>query len=143
MKGRIRDSGRPHSLVEDAAEDHCLELGLYNDKILRDRRKPEAKAAAVRSVGHRPCRREGLGTVRHRDPGCRLGCKIEVAASRVADLDRPIGQIDTAVAAAAQRGKVNTAVSVMEGQRKARAGLAGEREKAAGFWQTSRPNAPP
>jgi hypothetical protein len=31
----------------------------------------------------------------------------------------------------------------MEGQRKARAGLAGEREKAAGFWQTSRPNAPP
>jgi hypothetical protein len=44
----------------------------------------------------------------------------------VADLDRQIGQIGAAVA------KANTAVSVMEGQRKARAALAGEREKAAG-----------
>jgi hypothetical protein len=58
-----------------------------------------------------------------------LAAKIEVAASRVADLDR---QIDAAVAAATQRGKATTGVSVMEGQRKARAGLAGEREKAAG-----------
>jgi hypothetical protein len=60
-----------------------------------------------------------------------LAAKIEVAASRVADLDRQIGQIDAAVAAATQRSRTNAAVSVMEGQRKARAGLAGEREKAA------------
>jgi hypothetical protein len=61
-----------------------------------------------------------------------LAARIEVAASRVADLDRQIGQIDAAVAAATQRGKATTGVSVMEGQRKARASLAGEREKAAG-----------
>jgi hypothetical protein len=61
-----------------------------------------------------------------------LAAKIEVAASRVADLDRQIGQLDAAVAAATQRGKATTGVSVMEGQRKARAALAGEREKAAG-----------
>ncbi len=61
-----------------------------------------------------------------------LAARIEVAASRMADLDRQIGQIDAAVAAATQRGKATTGVSVMEGQRKARAGLASEREKAAG-----------
>jgi hypothetical protein len=60
-----------------------------------------------------------------------LAARIELAAARVADLDRQIAQIDAAVAAATQRGKTNTAVSIMEGQRKARAGLAGEREKAA------------
>jgi hypothetical protein len=61
-----------------------------------------------------------------------IAAKIEVAAARSADLDRQIAQIDAAVAAATQRGKANTAVSVMEGQRKVRAGLASEREKAAG-----------
>jgi hypothetical protein len=65
-----------------------------------------------------------------------LAAKIEVAAGRVADLDRQIAQIDAAVTAATQRGKANTAVSVMEGQRKTRAGLAGEREKAAGALAT-------
>jgi hypothetical protein len=61
-----------------------------------------------------------------------LAARIEVAAGRVADLDRQIGQIDAAVAAATQRGKTNTALSAMEGQRKARAALASERENAAG-----------
>ncbi len=61
-----------------------------------------------------------------------LAAKLDVAANKVADLDRQIGQIDAAVAAATQRGKTSAAVSVMEGQRKARAALAGEREKAAG-----------
>jgi hypothetical protein len=61
-----------------------------------------------------------------------LAARIEVGAGKVADLDRQIGQIDAAVAAATQRAKANTAVSVMEGQRKARAALANEREKAAG-----------
>ncbi len=62
-----------------------------------------------------------------------FAARIEVAASKVADLDRQIGQIDNAVAAATQRGKTGAAVSVtvMEGQRKARAALAGERKRAA------------
>jgi hypothetical protein len=60
-----------------------------------------------------------------------LAARIEVAASRVADLDRQVAQIDNAVAAATQRGRTNTALSAMEGQRKVRAVLAGDREKAA------------
>jgi hypothetical protein len=61
-----------------------------------------------------------------------IAARIEVAAGRVADLDRQIAQIDGAVAAATQRGKTGAAVSIIDGQRRARAGLAGEREKAAG-----------
>ncbi len=61
-----------------------------------------------------------------------LAVKIEVAADKVADLDRQIAQIDSAVAAATAKGKATTGLTAMEGQRKARAGLAGEREKAAG-----------
>src|SRR5262249_32605297 len=57
---------------------------------------------------------------------------IEVAAHAVADLDRRLGQIDAAIEEAAKRGKTNTALSAMEGQRRARAGLAGERNEAAG-----------
>jgi hypothetical protein len=49
----------------------------------------------------------------------------------VADIDRRLGQIDQAVEEAAKRGRTNTALSAMEGQRKARAGLAGERNEAA------------
>jgi hypothetical protein len=61
-----------------------------------------------------------------------LAARIEVAASRVGDLDRQVAQIDAAVAAATQRGKATTGLTAMEGQRKARAALAGEREKTAG-----------
>ncbi len=60
-----------------------------------------------------------------------LAARIEVAAGRVADFDRQIAQIDSAVAAATQRGKTNTALSAMEGQRKARASFAGERQREA------------
>jgi hypothetical protein len=60
-----------------------------------------------------------------------LAARIEVAASRVADLDRRLGQIDTAIEEAARRGRTNAALSAMEGQRRARAGLAGERNEAA------------
>jgi len=55
-----------------------------------------------------------------------------VAAHSVADLDRRLGQIDTAVEEAARRGKSNTALSAIEGQRRARASLADERNEAAG-----------
>ncbi len=61
-----------------------------------------------------------------------LAARIEVAAPTVADLDRQIAQIDGAVAAATQRGRTSTALSAMESQKKARAGLASERNEAAG-----------
>ncbi len=63
----------------------------------------------------------------------------------VADLDRRLAQIDRAIEEAAKRGKTNTALSAMEGQRRARAGLASERNEAAAtlFGPPSRRNAPP
>jgi hypothetical protein len=60
-----------------------------------------------------------------------IAARIEVKASKVADLDRQIGQIDAAVAAATQRGKTNTALSALEGQRKARATLVAQRQQEA------------
>jgi hypothetical protein len=60
-----------------------------------------------------------------------VDARIEVAAARVADLDHQIGQIDAAVAAATAKGKATTGLSAMEGQKKARAGIAGERQQAA------------
>jgi hypothetical protein len=61
-----------------------------------------------------------------------LAARTEVAAHSVADLDRRLGQIDVAVEEAAKRGKTNAALSAMEAQRRARAGLASERNEAAG-----------
>jgi hypothetical protein len=55
-----------------------------------------------------------------------------VAAHTVADLDRRLGQIDTAIEEAAKRGKTSTALSAMEGQRRSRAGLVDERRREAG-----------
>ena len=49
----------------------------------------------------------------------------------VTDLDRRIAQIDSAIAAATQRGKINTALAEMEGQRQARRYLTEERNRAA------------
>jgi hypothetical protein len=60
-----------------------------------------------------------------------LAARIEVAAHVVDDLDRRLGQIDTAIETAAKRGKTNTALAAMEGQRKARTGLADARNEAA------------
>ena len=57
--------------------------------------------------------------------------RIEVAQSRVADLDRRLAQIDNAVEAATKHGRANGALAAMQDQRKARAALASEREKAA------------
>ena len=60
-----------------------------------------------------------------------LAGKIEVAAHAVADLDTRVGQIDSAVAAATQRGRTTGAMSIMDAQRRSRAGLTSERERAA------------
>ncbi len=58
-----------------------------------------------------------------------LAARIEVAAHIVADLDRRLGQIDVAIEEAAKRGRTNAALSAMEGQRKARAALADQRQR--------------
>src|SRR6266436_4787516 len=58
-----------------------------------------------------------------------LAARIEVAAHTVADLDRRLGQIDSAIEEAAKRGRTTTALAAMEGQRKARAELAGQRQR--------------
>jgi hypothetical protein len=60
-----------------------------------------------------------------------LVAKIDVQAHAVADLDRRLGQIDSAIEDAAKRGRTATALSAIEAQRKARASLAGERQREA------------
>jgi hypothetical protein len=60
-----------------------------------------------------------------------IAASIEVGAHNVADLDRRLGQIDSAIEEAAKRGRTNAALSAIEGQRKARAELAGQRQREA------------
>jgi len=60
-----------------------------------------------------------------------LAARIDVQAHAVADLDRRLNQVDVAIEEAAKRGKTNTALLAIEGQRKARQGLAGERQREA------------
>src|SRR5215467_13034995 len=50
----------------------------------------------------------------------------------VADLDARVTQIDAAIAEATKRGKTNSALAAMEGQRRTRAGLVDERNREAG-----------
>jgi hypothetical protein len=61
-----------------------------------------------------------------------IDARIELAAGKVADIDRQIAQIDAAVSAATQRGNSKSGLSAVEGQKKARQSLVDEREKAAG-----------
>ncbi len=65
--------------------------------------------------------------------------KIEVAAGKVADLDRRLNQVDTVIEEAVRRPRTRTALDAMEGQRRARAVFAGEHN----VWQASRRNALP
>ena len=65
-----------------------------------------------------------------------LASRIEVAAHTVADLDRRLGQIDTAIEEAAKRGKTNTALAAIESQRRARVSLVDERNQEAGSLAT-------
>ncbi len=80
------------------------------------------------SAAHVGSRGEAAAVLETKDAA--LAARIEVAAHTVADLDRHVGQIDAAVEEAAKRGKTNTALSAMEGQRRARARLASERNVA-------------
>jgi hypothetical protein len=60
-----------------------------------------------------------------------LAARIDVQAHTVADLDRRLGQIDSAIEEAAKHGRTNAALSAIDGQRKARAALTGERQREA------------
>jgi hypothetical protein len=71
-----------------------------------------------------------------------IDAHLELATGQMTDLDRQIAQIDATVGAATQRGKASTGLSALGGQKKARSGLAGEREKAAATVELSRRNAP-
>jgi hypothetical protein len=62
-----------------------------------------------------------------------LAARVDVQAHVVADLDRRLEQIDSAVEEATRRGRTNAALSAMEGQRRTRAGLVEERKREAGF----------
>ena len=57
--------------------------------------------------------------------------RISVQASVVADLDRRIAQIDSAVEKATDRGRTAVAMKLADEQRKARADLAGQRIREA------------
>jgi hypothetical protein len=63
--------------------------------------------------------------------GTELDARIEVASAKLADLGKRVASLDGIVAGAAQRGRANTAAGILVDQRKARAGLVAERERAA------------
>jgi hypothetical protein len=62
-----------------------------------------------------------------------LAARVAVQTHNVADLDARVSQIDAAIAEATKRGRTNAALSAMEGQKKTRGALAGERNEAAGI----------
>jgi hypothetical protein len=60
-----------------------------------------------------------------------LAARIDVQSHTVGDIDRRLLQIDTAVEESARRGRTGVALSAIDGQRKARQVLAGDRQRAA------------
>jgi hypothetical protein len=71
-----------------------------------------------------------------------LEARIDVQSHVVADLDRRLGPIDSTIEEAAKRGRTKAAISAMEGQRKIRGELAGERNREAGDLATLKQNVP-
>jgi hypothetical protein len=67
-----------------------------------------------------------------------LDARIEMQAHTVADLDRRIAQIDSAIETATQRGRTSAAMKLADDQRKARAGLVDDRKHEAGNLATLR-----
>jgi hypothetical protein len=74
----------------------------------------------------------GAATSRLEEQTADLDAKISVQAHTVADLDRRLAQIDTAVEKATERGRTAAAMKLADDQRKARAGLVDERKREAG-----------
>jgi hypothetical protein len=75
----------------------------------------------------------GAATAHLEEQTADLDAKINVQAHIVADLDRRVSQIDSAIEEAAKRGKTNTALSAMEAQRRSRAALTDGRKREAGI----------
>src|SRR5260370_24682744 len=65
-----------------------------------------------------------------------LDSRIAVQQHTVDDLDRRVRQIDSAIEEAAKRGKTNTALSAMEGQRQRRQAIVEERRREGGTLAT-------
>jgi hypothetical protein len=61
----------------------------------------------------------------------RIEARIDEQAHRVGDLDARVSQTDTAIAEATRRGRTTGAISIMEAQRRTRAGLVEERNREA------------
>jgi uncharacterized coiled-coil protein SlyX len=74
----------------------------------------------------------GAATSRLEEQTADLEAKISVQAHTVADLDRRLAQIDTAVEKATERGRTTAAMKLADDQRKARAGLVEERRREPG-----------
>jgi hypothetical protein len=79
-------------------------------------------------------RERGAGTAALDEKTADLDGKISTQTHNVADLDRRVSQIDSAIEEAARRGKTNAALSAMEGQRRTRAALEDERKRE---WRSS------
>ncbi len=60
-----------------------------------------------------------------------LDARIEIASHAVADLDARVSQIDAAISEATRRGRTTGAMSIMEAQRRSRAGFVDERNREA------------
>ena len=73
--------------------------------------------------------RDAASAIAMQDAG--LVARIDVQAYAVADLDRRIGQIDSAIEEAAKRGRAATALAAFSGQRKTRAALVEQRRAEA------------
>jgi hypothetical protein len=58
-----------------------------------------------------------------------LAARIEVQAHAVGDFDQRLGQIDSTIKEAAERGRTNAAFSAIDGRRKAHPVLAGDRRQ--------------
>jgi len=74
----------------------------------------------------------GAATSRLEERTADLEARIDVQAHKVGDLDRRLGQIDSTIEEAAKRGRTNSALSAIEGQKKFRGGLVDERNREAG-----------
>src|SRR5467141_4161615 len=75
----------------------------------------------------------GAATSRLEEQTADIDAKISVQAHTVADLDRRLAQIDTAVEKATEKGRTTAAMKLADDQRKARAGLVDERKREAGI----------
>jgi hypothetical protein len=92
-------------------------------------------------AAHVGLRGEAAAAVETRD--AEIVSRIDVQAHIVADLDTRVSQIDAAISEATRRGRTNAALSAIEGQKRARAGLTDARKREADtLWPPCKRSAP-